>query len=236
MIATHHFVYIHTSRTAGTFLNRLIMHEVAGARMIQYHGTLAVLPEQFSHLPVIGFVRDPYDWYVSMFYDYRRKQQYVFQVLSEMGRRDFETTVMRFLNLGDQSAESRRFLEQLIQAAPMTINRQKPSRRELPGLIKADFEQYPEGVGYFSWLFNRMYASEREHDIRVGRFENLREDARQLMADAGAPITEKMRDYLAQAAPANSSPRPSAPTLSDTLCQLIAERDAGVIEQYGYQR
>jgi hypothetical protein len=83
MIVTKYFVYIHTSRTAGTYLNKLFLEHVPGAQMIQYHGHLRDLPPAFSHLPVIGFVRNPWDWYVSMFCDYRRKQQYVYQIVSD---------------------------------------------------------------------------------------------------------------------------------------------------------
>ena len=75
MIVTDHFVYIHVSRTGGSFLNKLIMENVPGARMLQYHGHLKELPAELSHLPVIGFVRNPWDWYVSMYADYARKQQ-----------------------------------------------------------------------------------------------------------------------------------------------------------------
>ena len=85
MIVTKHFVYIHVSRTGGTFLNKLILEHVPGARMLQYHGQLRDLPEFFSHLPVIGFVRNPWDWYVSMFCDYLRQQQYLYEVVLEGG-------------------------------------------------------------------------------------------------------------------------------------------------------
>ena len=64
MIVSDYFVYIHTSRHGGTFLNKLILDYVPGARMIQYHGHLKDLPAQHAHLPVIGFVRNPWDWYV----------------------------------------------------------------------------------------------------------------------------------------------------------------------------
>ena len=101
MIVTKYFVYIHVSRTGGTFLNTLILKHVPGARMIKYHGHLKDLPEGLAHLPVIGFVRNPYDWYVSMFFDYRRKQQYVYEILSEKGSLGFKETITRFLNLGD---------------------------------------------------------------------------------------------------------------------------------------
>ncbi len=72
MIVTDHFVFIHVSRTGGTFLNNLILGEFPGARMIQYHGRLEDLPPAHSRLPVIGFVRNPWDWYLSMHQDYRR--------------------------------------------------------------------------------------------------------------------------------------------------------------------
>ena len=129
MIVTNHFVYIHTSRTGGTFLNKLILEHVPGARMLQYHGHLGDLPKEFSHLPVIGFVRNPWDWYVSMFFDYRHKQQYVYQIISERGVLSFEATVSRFLNLGDNSNESKKLLGQLVNAAPTTINTRTRIRR-----------------------------------------------------------------------------------------------------------
>ena len=44
MIVTDHFVCIHVSRTGGTFLNKLILQYIPGARMIQYHGQLKDLP------------------------------------------------------------------------------------------------------------------------------------------------------------------------------------------------
>jgi hypothetical protein len=39
----------------------VILEEVPSARMLQYHGHLEDLPEEFVHLPVIGFVRHPWD-------------------------------------------------------------------------------------------------------------------------------------------------------------------------------
>ena len=134
MIVTKRFVYIHTSRTGGTFLNKLILEHVPGAQMLKYHGHLGGLPEEFSHLPVIGFVRNPWDWYVSMFFDYRRKQQYVYRIISEQGTLGFEATVSRFLRLGDNSVQSKRLLGRLVEAAPTIISAQTPGRRGLPGL------------------------------------------------------------------------------------------------------
>ena len=209
MIVTKYFVYIHTSRTAGTFLNKLILEHVPEARMLQYHGHLRDLPGTFSHLPVIGFVRNPWDWYVSMFCDYRRKQQYIFQILSAGGAHDFETTVSRFLRLGDQSAESKRLLNQIVNTAPRVINAHTPPRRRNPGLRSEHFAAFPEQHGYYSWLFQLMYESENSPRIHIGRFEDLREEALRLFKITGTPITDGIATYLKEAEALNPSPRPN---------------------------
>lgn len=237
MIVTDHFVYIHVSRTGGTFLNRLILDRMPGARMLQYHGHLERLPAAYSHLPVIGFVRNPWDWYVSMFHDYRRKRQFVFQIISEQGALDFESTVARFLNLGDSSGESRELLRRLAAAAPATIDTRRPGRNHLPGLRSDHFSNYPAGIGYYGWLFNLMFRTGRERNILFGRFENLRKDALWLFEETGVPISKSIAGYLGAASPLNASPRPGNFTdaYSQTLELLVAERERGLIEKFDYQ-
>ena len=237
MIVTEHFVYIHVSRTGGTFLNKLIMNQVSGARMLQYHGHLEDLPAAYAHLPVIGFVRNPWDWYVSMYSDYRRKKQYVFQILSDRGTLDFEQTVTRFLNLGDGSAGSGRLLQHLARIAPRIINTSQPARNHLPGLRSKHFTNFPEGIGYYSWLFHLMFRSARNHNVQFGRFENLREEAIRLFEQTGTPITNRMDAYLKTGEPLNASSRPKnfVGAYTPALEQLVAERESYFIDQYGYE-
>ncbi len=237
MIVTEHFVYIHTSRTAGSFLNKLILDHMPGARMIQYHGHLRDLPGDYSHLPVISFVRNPWDWYVSMYFDYRGKQQYVYQVMSQGGVLGFEDTVARFLNLGDRSAESQKLLTNLKNTAPAVINAQTPPRRGNPGLRSEHFANFPENLGYYSWLFQLMIASSKPHRVHIGRFENLREDALRLFEETGTPITEKISTYLKDAHQQNAGKRPVyyAEGFTSGLRQLVADKEQHLIKQYGYE-
>ena len=237
MIVTDHFVYIHVSRTGGTFLNKLIMNQVPGARMLQYHGHLGDLPAQYAHLPVIGFARNPWDWYVSMYSDYRRKGQFVFQILSERGTLDFDRTVHRFLCLGDGSAVSARLLKHLARIAPRTINARQPARNHLPGLTSEHFASYPEGIGYYSWLFQLMFQSGRGHAIHFGRFENLREEALRLFEETGTPITNRIAGYLREAGPLNASPRPKnfVGAYAPELEQLVVEKEGFFIDRFGYE-
>ena len=237
MIVTDRFVYIHVSRTGGTFLNKLIVNQVPGARMLQYHGHLEDLPEAYAHLPVIGFVRNPWDWYVSMFSDYRRKGQFVFQVLSNRGTLDFDRTVTRFLNLGDGSPNSRRLLQHLTRIAPKVIDARRPARNHLPGLRSAHFANYPGGIGYYGWLFRLMFRSGRGQAVRIGRFENLREEALRLFEETGTPITNRITAYLRDAPPLNPGPRPKnfVGAYGPELEQLVAEREAAIVGRFGYE-
>jgi len=236
MIVSKHFVYIHTSRSGGTFLNKLILEHVPGAQMLKYHGHLGDLPEEFSHLPVIGFVRNPWDWYVSMFYDYRRKQQYVFKIIFDGGPRGFEAIISTFLRLGDNSDQSKSLLAQLVKAAPTVIDAEAPPRLHLPGLTSEHFANYSEDQGYYSWLFRLMYESKNSHRIHIGRFENLREEALRLFEETGTPITRGITDYLKETDPMNSSPRPKdfVGGYPPELEQLVADKEKYLIDRFGY--
>lgn len=236
MIVTKHFVYIHTSRTAGTFLNKLILKHVPRAQMLQYHGQLKDLPAAFSHLPVIGFVRNPWDWYVSMFFDYQRKQQYVFEIISERGTLGFEETISRFLRLGENNAQSKGLLDQLINASPGVIDTRTPRRLANPGLRSEHFAAYPENFGYYSWLTKLMYEAKRAHRVHIGRFENLREETLRLFKITGTPITEAITSYLSEAEALNASPRPkdTLGAYAPELELLVAEKEKYLIDQFGY--
>jgi hypothetical protein len=236
MIVTDHFVYIHVSRSGGTFLNKLIMEHVPGARMVQYHGHLRDLPAKFSELPVLGFVRNPWDWYVSMFFDYRRKRQYVLGVLSDRGKLGFGPTIRRFLTLGDDNEESKRLRAQLVQAAPVQISTQSPPPHHLPGLRSDHFAGFPDNTGYYSWLFQLMFETGTDRTLHIGRFENLREDSLRLLEEIGTPITGRMRDFLEMSKPLNASPRPAAYDggYNQELTELVAEKDRYVIDRFGY--
>ena len=237
MIVTDHFVYIHVSRSGGTFLNKLMFEHVPGARMIQYHGHLKDLPAEYSHLPVIGFVRNPWDWYVSMFFDYRRKQQYVYQVLSNRGSLGFQATVSRFLRLGDRSDESNHLLGILARTAPRQISTVRPPRNHLPGLRADHFASYPENTGYYSWLFRLMFETDSGAPVHIGRFENIRQDALRLLEETGTPITAAARAYLAQSQPLNKSPRPPSygGGYNQELADLVAAKDRTIVDRFGYE-
>ena len=236
MIVTNHFVFIHVSRHAGTFLNKLILENIPGAVMLRYHGHLCDLPAEYHELPVIGFVRNPWDWYVSMYHDYHRKQQYIFQIISDMGTLDFSETVRKYLLLGQESDESNRLKQSIIQYAPDSITIPTSENRQMPGLVKSDFSCYTQDRGYYSWLFVLMYDTDRGQQIHIGRFESLRDEMHRLLELTGVEMTPAIDNYLKHQQATNPSPRDSSyrEYYNNQLRNLVAEKDRAIIEKYGY--
>ena len=148
----------------------------------------------------------------------------------------FPAGVSRFLNLGDGSEQSRLLLNELVAAAPAVIDDRTPHRRRNPGLRSEHFANFPIGVGYYSWLFQLMYSSEREHDIHIGRFEDLKEEVLRLFETTRTPITNRVTQYLEDNQILNSSLPPSIynDRYTPELLQLVADKEQYITDTFGY--
>ncbi len=68
MLVTQSFVFIHLTRCAGTFLESvLIEHDGPVRYRGRFHGAWRELPRRSRSLPVLAFVRNPWDWWVSWY-------------------------------------------------------------------------------------------------------------------------------------------------------------------------
>ena len=67
MIATPRFVFIHLHKSGGTFVNECLLRFVPAARRLGYHLPRAAVPSEYAHLPVLGYVRNPWSYYVSWY-------------------------------------------------------------------------------------------------------------------------------------------------------------------------
>ena len=65
MLVTDKFVFVHLPRSGGTFVSEVIRKFFPSAYEIGYHLPRTLLPREYSHLPVLGTVRNPWEFYVS---------------------------------------------------------------------------------------------------------------------------------------------------------------------------
>ena len=151
MIVTPRFVFLHLHKSGGTFVNECIFKFVADALHVGYHLPKSLIPDEFTGLPVLGFVRNPWAYYVSWynFQSGRPNPNFLFRILSDDGRLGFEPAVRNMLNLGAGSVR----LELVLRALPSTYSNQGLN---LPRFALEAIRG--TNLGFYSFLYNYLYG------------------------------------------------------------------------------
>lgn len=227
MIVTPRFVFLHLHKSGGTFVNTALVRFVPDARQIGYHLPRSLIPQQFTTLPLLGLVRNPWSYYVS-WYSFQRarpRPNALFQTLSNGGTLDFSATVRNMLNLDRDES----LLERVLAALPAAYTNQGLN---LPGFALAPIRG--SGLGFYSFLYRYLYGPDVT-SVQLARMEHLRVEVPRLLESVGEPMTAALRDYIEAAPALNTSEHEPHRQLYDAeLARLVAERDALVIERHGY--
>jgi hypothetical protein len=226
VIVTRDFVFLHLHKSGGTFVNQFLLRHFPDAEFVGYHLPRARLPRACAGRPIFGLVRNPWDYYVSWytFQAARSAPNPLFVVASDGGRLDFSATVRNLVGLGSDVERLSRVAASLPEEFPNRgINL---TRRCLDTLAGSPH-------GFYSWLFERMFGD--GSDVTFGRMETLREDLARFLASIGVPLEGARAEFLASQPPLNtSSHRPYAELYDADSRDLVASRDAPVIERFGY--
>jgi len=228
MIATDRFVFLHLHKSGGTFVNECLLRFVLGARQIGYHLPRHLMPIESAALPVFGFVRSPWSYYVS-WYTYqatRRRPNALFRVLSDDGRRGFKGTLCNMLELGKSPVH----LDRLLDALPAAYGNRGIN---LPGFALAPIRG--TGLGFYAYLYRYMFG-DGDALLQVGRMESLRQDLPRMLESVGQAVSKEMRDFIENAAPRNTATHARYTELYDSeLRDLVAERDAPLIARHRFE-
>jgi hypothetical protein len=228
MITTDRFVFLHLHKSGGTFVNECLLRFLPDARHVGYHLPRSMIPPVAAQLPVLGFVRNPWSYYVSWytFQLERPNPNFLFRILSDDGQLDFENTVRNMLNLGAGSIR----LEMLMRALPQKYSNQGLN---LPGFALAPIRD--TRLGFYTYLYRYLYGGPGK-PVVVGRLEELRDELLPMLASVGQPVSDEMRSFVETESPRNTSNHTAyAEYYSDALRDLVAERDAEVIVRHGYR-
>jgi len=228
MITTDRFVFLHLHKSGGTFVNECLLRFLPDARHIGYHLPRSMIPAELARLPVLGFVRNPWSYYVS-WYSFQLERphpNFLFRILSDEGQLDFEHTLRNMLNLGAGSIR----LDLVIPSLPKSYSNQGLN---LPGFALAPIRD--TRLGFYTYLYRYLYTGAGPPVI-VGRLEELRDEFLPMLESLGQPVSAEMRRYVEDEAPRNTSTHTAyADYYSDTLRDLVAQRDAEVIARHGYR-
>lgn len=227
MIATDRFVFLHLHKSGGSFVNACLLRFIPDARPIGYHLPRAFVPAPFGHLPLLGFVRSPWSYYVSWFFFQSRRPRpnILYQVLSDHGALGFADTVRNLLMLGDDDERLRRICAGLPAAY---LNR----GLNLPGFALLTIKG--TGLGFYSFLERHIHGVDDR--VFLGRMEDLRTDLPQLLDRVGQPVPSAMARFIRQEPKHNASEHDAyVDYYDDALKALVARRDGGLIERMGYR-
>jgi hypothetical protein len=186
-----------------------------------------MVPPVACGLPLLGFVRNPWSYYVSWysFQAGRPQPNAIYRVASDGGRRDFKGTVLALLDL--ESDESR--LSRLVAELPETYGNRGIN---LPGFALAGIRG--SGLGFYSYLYRYMFGPD-DGRVQIGRMETLRDELPAMLESTGTPLSDEMRTFIAQAAARNTTEHSRYTDYCDEeLRTRVAERDASVIARHGY--
>lgn len=234
MIVTERFVFIHMHKAGGQFLNDVIKRCMPDHQAIGYHFPRSEVPPAAAGLPVVGIVRNPWDWYVSWYAFNKRPgiNNQLFQVVSTGGRDDFRTTVANLVNLGSADPRSAAQRAELVRLLPESLEGNRgagltgDSIRSLSG----------SGQGYLSWLFARMLGGEDDGATLIGRFENLGADFLDIMRRLAVREIDSLKIELGRQERRNVSRHTHySHYYDDALAALVAEKEAELVARFGYQ-
>lgn len=226
MLVTDKLLFLHLHKSAGTFVNALLMNCVPSARQIGYHLPYREVPPDHRSLPVVGTVRSPWAYYVSWYYfqSSQPKPNILFQICSDGGKLGFKGTIANLVDLDKDEARLALLERELPDSySDHGLNLTKPSISELR----------ERGLGFYSFLYERLYDG--ADDPTILRAEQLREELRPVLATLGQLPNECIDRFLREVPPLNVS-RHHAPRgyYDDDLAALVAQRDCKIIDRYGY--
>jgi hypothetical protein len=229
MIVTDRFVFLHLHKSGGSFVNECLLRFVPNARSIGYHLPRLLIPAKAAHLPVLGFVRNPWSYYVSWynFQVQRPAANALFNILSDQHRLGFDATVRNMLELGSGSPH----LAAVVAAMPTHHGN---SGLNVPSFALAQIRN--SGIGFYSFLYEYLYGGGGSNSLTIERAEDLRVKLLEYLESVGHRVTHAMNDFVLDTAGRNISEHgPYVDYYSNELRDLVAEKDRLIIARHGYQ-
>jgi len=232
MLVTDKFVFLHLPRAGGTFVYEVIRKFFPSAREIGYHFPRELLPAEYLHLPILGTVRNPWEFYASWYHYHHSSDRYspsknvLFRCVSDDRKLDFVPTIRNALDLGVSDDK----LDFLIQSLPENFDDQK---RKIPNLTKELMRRIRgTGLGLYNFRFNQLFG--QADDIFFCRVESLRSDLMAFFERIGVASDDVRRYVLGLDKKNISEHRHYSTYYTPELAELVLIRDRQLVERFGF--
>ena len=234
MIVTDKFSFVHMHKTGGQSLARIIGACMPESRQIGYHYPYSLLPEEYRDRPVVGMVRNPWDWYLSWFAFNTQPGigNPLFYIVSDGCQADYRRTIANLVNLCSDTDEAGYLRNALIEILPETLEGNTGV-----GLTKDDIRGIePSEEGYYSWQFRRMHGGLERDGLYIGRFENLQQEFLRIMGELQVDQTDALQQGFEHTPRINASKHSHySRYYDDELRDLVARREKDLIDRFDYR-
>ncbi len=246
MIVTKDFVFVHTFRCGGTFISEGLKEHYGGVE-VGYHLPYSEVPKEYAHLPVIGVVRNPWDWYLSVYYHCLNfhpvmKTNSVVNHITNYSSEPFRETLLKLIDtqwMADIDVEKAlcHLPEEYDLEGSLTDN-----------ILKAELGEYLTSydTGLYSWFLDRMYKGAK--NLHICKTESLALDFFRATEALELAIPTGMVEYLIEGKRCNEMkstnsytgavPLPRAADYSkyyeEETKDIVYSKDRAYIEQLRY--
>ena len=232
MICTSQFTFIHLHKAAGQSLSDALLNCIPGALEIGYHYPFEMLPVSASSLPIIGVVRNPWDWYVSWyaFNNLRGVRNPLFNIVSQGKQLGFKDTITNLIHYPDSSETSA-----LNKAVHKSLLPDRFSDERGSGFTKQCVDKMESNTdGYYTMLVERMFGFD-SHQLLLVPFENVVEAFCVTLERLGVVEASAVRTYLGGQALMNTSRHSHYSRYYDQeLQELVRTRERRLLERFRY--
>jgi hypothetical protein len=232
MIKTKDLTFIHTAKCGGSFVSDILLREFEGMAVgPTFHTPRSKI--KFNTPVFIGTVRNPFEWYVSMYHFYTEKEN---PIISGLG--DFKSTVTTLLNLrGTPKHKELQSCDLKDNAIGFYFDKAKDGIVPRGGYTNQDFIDYPSDDGFFSWLWKRMNSDENgvTDDVHIMRVENLNNDLVDTL-DKFSEISKEQKNRILGYSKMNTTVRRDYREYYDSeLIDLVYKNEGFILSKFGYE-
>lgn len=237
MLITPHLIFVHIPKTAGRFCRKYIV-EYAGPVLYRggLHEPASRIPEGFRHLPLVAFIRNPWDWYVSWYFHMHSYGAFnpLFACAVRSGKTEFEPLMNHVFDSIGQDTQAARILDMYMQSAEHAA----VESHDLDVLMVE--QQRRERFGMLSWRFSFNLEQKWGMPIHIGRYEDLSRNLIGCMQDCGVELEEAQQDAILRSGAVGEGKVRAKRDYrdfytSDKLIERVAEIEQPIIDRFGYQ-
>ena len=193
MICNDKFSFIHLHKTAGQSINEILLSCIPSAKFIGYHYPCSKIPHGHRHQPLVGVIRNPWDWYVSWyaFNSIGGIKNPLFNIVSRGRQLDFKHTLINLLRYPDASQESVIMREAHRFLLPSEFSQELGS-----GFTAACINSMKSNTdGYYGALVKRMFGHPTDQTL-FARFDDLEESLSSILTGLNVSESNLIKSRL----------------------------------------